>query len=44
MVAHVQDASTGDVLLIVGTTEITFHDPELVARLLKGARTAGQEA
>jgi len=44
VVAHVQDASTGDVLLMVGTAETTFHDPELVARLLKGARTAGQEA
>jgi hypothetical protein len=44
VVAHVQDASTGDVLLLVGTAEVTYHDPELVARLLKGARTAGQEA
>jgi hypothetical protein len=44
VVAHVQDASTGQVLLLVGTTELTYHDPQLVARLLKGARTAGQEA
>ena len=44
VIAHVVDASTGDVLLMVGTTETTFHDPELVARLLKGARSAGQEA
>jgi len=44
VIAHVQDASTGDVLLLVGTTEVTYHDPQLVARLLKGARTAGQEA
>jgi hypothetical protein len=44
VIAHVQDASTGDVALYVGTSEVTYHDPELVARLLKGARTAGQEA
>jgi hypothetical protein len=31
-------------VLFVGTTEVTYHDPQLVARLLKGARTAGQEA
>ena len=43
VVAHLLDESTGHVLLMVGTTETTFHDPELVARLLKGARTAGQE-
>jgi hypothetical protein len=44
IVAHVQDASTGQVLLLVGTRELTYNDPQLVARLLKGARTAGQEA
>jgi hypothetical protein len=44
VIAHVRDASTGDVLLLVGTTEVTYNDPQLVARLLKGARTAGQEA
>jgi hypothetical protein len=44
VVVHVQDASTGEVLIMVGTAETTFHDPELVSRLLKGARTAGQEA
>jgi hypothetical protein len=44
VVAHLEDASTGDVLLLVGTAQVTYHDPELVARLLKGARTAGQEA
>jgi hypothetical protein len=44
IVAHVQDASTGQVLLLVGTWELTYNDPQLVARLLKGARTAGQEA
>jgi hypothetical protein len=44
IIAHVQDASTGQVLLLVGTRELTYNDPQLVARLLKGARTAGQEA
>ena len=44
VIAHVEDASTGDVVLFVGTSEVRYHDPELVARLLKGARTARQEA
>jgi hypothetical protein len=44
VIAHVEDASTGDVVLFVGTNEVRYHDPELVARLLKGARTARQEA
>ena len=44
VIAHVEDASSGDVVLFVGTSEVRYHDPELVARLLKGARTARQEA
>src|ERR1039457_7269724 len=32
IVAHVQDASTGQVLLLVGTRELTYNDPQLVAR------------
>lgn len=44
LVAHVRDASRGDVALLVGTREVVYHDPELVGRLLQGARRAGQES
>lgn len=35
VVAHVRDAATGEVALMVGTREIVYRDPALVARLLK---------
>lgn len=35
LVAHISDLSTGEVSLLVGTQEIIFRDPELVARLLR---------
>ena len=38
MIAHVGDVATGEVALLVGAREIVFHDPELVARLMKAAR------
>jgi hypothetical protein len=38
MIAHVRDAATGEVALLVGAREIVFHDPGLVARLFKAAR------
>ncbi|HVA86385.1 MAG TPA: hypothetical protein VNF73_08730 [Candidatus Saccharimonadales bacterium] len=44
VVAHVRNASTGEVLVMAGTSEIVFHDRALVSRLLSGARRAGQEA
>jgi hypothetical protein len=37
MVAHVRDASTGDVELFVGTRLIRFRDPQLAARLVQAA-------
>lgn len=43
IVAHVRDASAGQVALFVGTREVTVNDPMLVGRLLAGARRAGPE-
>jgi hypothetical protein len=37
MIAHVSDVATGEVALLVGAREIIFHDPQLVARLMKAA-------
>ena len=37
MVAHVRDASTGEVDLFVGTRHVRFTDPQLAARLAKAA-------
>jgi hypothetical protein len=39
MVAHVSDATTGEVTLFVGAREITFRDPNLVASLIKASRS-----
>ena len=44
VVAHVRNASTGEVLLMVGTSEALIHDRALVSRLLAGARSATKEA
>ena len=38
MIAHVSDLATGEVALLQGAREIIFHDPQLVARLIKAAR------
>lgn len=38
LVAHVSDAKSGEIALMVGTREIVVHDPELVARLQRIAR------
>ena len=35
LVAYIRDAATGEVGLMVGSREIVFHDPSLVARLLR---------
>lgn len=43
VVAHVRDASTGDVAIMVGTREVVHRDPQLVGRLLAAARQANQE-
>jgi hypothetical protein len=37
LIAHVRDAATGEVALLLGCREIIFHDPQLVARLMKAA-------
>ena len=44
VVVHVRNASTGELSLMVGHSEIVYHDRALVGRLLKGARRARQEA
>ncbi len=41
MVVHVRDLRTGEVSLMVGTTETVYQDRELVDRLLVAARRAG---
>jgi len=33
LVAYVHNAASGNVSLMVGTREVTFHDPELVSHL-----------
>ncbi len=38
MIAHVRDVVTGEVALLVGTREIVFRDPQLVARLMNATR------
>jgi hypothetical protein len=43
VVAHIRDASTGDVSIMVGTSEVLHRDPQLVGRLLAAARQASQE-
>lgn len=35
LIAHVRDIATGEISLMVGTQEIVYRDPELVARLLR---------
>lgn len=41
MVAHVSDVASGEITLFVGDQEIVFHDPQIVARLIKAASLAG---
>ena len=40
MVVHVRDVSTGEIALLVGTTQVVYRDRELVQRLLTAARQA----
>jgi hypothetical protein len=37
LVVYVPDAAAGDVNILLGTDEVTYHDPELVARLARAA-------
>ncbi|HUZ20649.1 MAG TPA: twin-arginine translocation signal domain-containing protein [Acidimicrobiales bacterium] len=38
LVAHVSDARTGAITLFVGEKEITFHDRQVAARLVRASR------
>ncbi|GHO93424.1 hypothetical protein KSF_034720 [Reticulibacter mediterranei] len=38
LVAHIRDASTGEIGILFGTQEITYRDKDLVARLLQAVR------
>jgi hypothetical protein len=37
MVAYVSNASRGEISLLVGDREVTYHDSDLVRRLIKAA-------
>jgi hypothetical protein len=37
LVAHIRDAGTGEISLLVGTREIVIRNTDLVARLVKAA-------
>ena len=41
MVVHVRDVATAEISLMVGTREIVYQDPQLVAGLLEAVRQAG---
>jgi hypothetical protein len=46
MLIHVRDVATAEVSMMVGTRELIYRDPELVARLVstaQSAKTAKQE-
>jgi hypothetical protein len=38
LVAHVRDASTGEISLFNGTREVIVRDPQLAGRLVRAAR------
>jgi hypothetical protein len=42
LVAHVRNAATGEVSLMVGTTETVYRDPDLVGRLVAAAANRRQ--
>ena len=43
VVAHVRDASKGEIAVMSGNREVTYRDPQLVGRLLKAARQSNLE-
>jgi len=43
VVVHVRDASSGDVAILTGDREVVHHDPALVGRLLRAARSTGKD-
>lgn len=38
LAAYVRDAASGEITLLIGTRELTVHDPELLRRLVQAAR------
>src|SRR4051812_277660 len=38
IVAHIRDAASGEISLLVGEREITYRDPELIQQLTRAAR------
>jgi len=42
MLIHIRDVATAEIGMMVGTQELVYRDPELVARLVKTAVTAAQ--
>jgi len=40
MVVHVRDVATAEIAVMVGTQELVYRDPELVARLVQAAKQA----
>ena len=43
IVVHVRNVATAEVAVLVGTSEIVYHDPDLVARLVKASQAAEAE-
>lgn len=42
VVAHVRDLASGEVAVMIGTKEVVYRDPELVARLVARRAALGQ--
>jgi hypothetical protein len=42
MLIHIRDLASAEIGMMVGTQELVYRDPELVARLLKTAASAAQ--
>lgn len=38
VVAHVSDANSGDITLMFGTSELTYHNPELAHQLIRATQ------
>ena len=38
LVARVRDVATGEIELFLGERQVTYHDPDLAARLVRAAR------
>lgn len=40
LMMHVSDAQSGEILIMNGENEVTYRDPELVARIVRAAKPA----